>query len=132
MVHRDAVEFPGQNVWNPVVSIELDGVLNMWTGQTGEYDAWLEIRAGATNFIEALRQEGWDIVVVTHRPMAEVHQWLERMGLSSCISAVTRHAPPAKVHISPRAVCFNGDLGETLGDVMEFVAHWEKVTSVPS
>ena len=108
----------------PVVGVDLNGVLDLYTGWK-DPDHWDPPRPGAAAFLEQLTTGGFDVVVFTTRHAAGVRRWLREHGLLRHISAVTRRKPPAHVFVDDRAVCFRGDFGDTVRQVQAFKAHWE-------
>lgn len=112
------------NPVRPLVCVDLNGVLDAYTGWQ-DPDHWDPPRPGAREFLEALRQHGFDVVIFTTRHPVGVRRWLREHHLDMLVSAVTRRKPPAHVFIDDRAVCFRGDFNETLQQAVAFKAHWE-------
>ncbi len=104
--------------------VDLDGVLNAFDGWKGA-DYFHPPRPGAREFLRALNERGYRVVVLTVRWAPHVEQWLERHGLSEYVSLVTDKKPPAHAYIDDRAICFEGDFGKALDRVHAFKAHWE-------
>lgn len=110
---------------NSIVCVGLDGVLNDFDGWKGaEY--FHPPRPGAREFLAALHQKGYTIVVFTVRWKPHVEEWLARHGLAAYVSEVTDKKPPAHIYIDDRAFCFRGDFDEALASIAGFRAHWEK------
>ncbi len=108
----------------PVVCVDLDGVLNAFDGWRGA-DFFHPPRPGAREFLLGLRQRGYRVVVFTVRWAPHVTAWLEEHGLAPMVSEVTNQKPPAHVYVDDRAICFQGDFGATLEQIADFRAHWE-------
>jgi hypothetical protein len=108
----------------PAVCVDLDGVLNDFDGWKGA-EFFHPPRAGAKEFLKALNERGFRVIVFTVRWAPHVESWLECHGLREYISEVTDKKPPAHVYIDDRAVCFEGDFARTLDLVTRFKAHWE-------
>ena len=108
----------------PLACVDLNGVLDLYTGwqHPGHWDP---PRAGARQILEALRANGFDVVVFTTRHPAGVRRWLREHGLLDLVGAVTRRKPPAHVFIDDRVVCFIGDFADALKQAVAFKAHWE-------
>jgi len=108
----------------PIACVDLNGVLDDYAGWRGaaHFDP---PRAGAREFLAALRGRGYRIVVFTTRYPDDVWRWLREHELDGWIAEVTDRKPPAHVFVDDRAVCFRGDFVETLADIDRFAAHWE-------
>ena len=106
-----------------IVCVDLNGVLDDYQGWRGpkHFDG---PRAGAREFLEALVNRGYGVVVFTTRYAPDVWQWLRDYQLDSFIIDVTDRKPPAHVFVDDRAVCFRGDFGSTLREIELFSAHW--------
>jgi hypothetical protein len=108
----------------PIVCVDLNGVLDRYTGWKDPRH-WDPPRAGAGDFLRALSESGFDVVIFTTRHRVGVRQWLREHQLLDAVSAITDRKPPAHVFVDDRAVCFRGDFAETLEAVRSFTAHWE-------
>ena len=107
----------------PVVCVDLDGVLNLFDEYRGpEY--FHPPRAGAREFLLALRNSGYRVVVFTVRWHEWVRAWLQQHGLADCVDDVTDRKPPAHAYLDDRAVCFDGDFGAALQRIREFRPFW--------
>ncbi|MEA2693461.1 MAG: hypothetical protein QOJ16_2848 [Acidobacteriota bacterium] len=108
----------------PIVCVDWNGVLDSYTGWQGA-----EHRdppgTGAAEFLRALNEHGFRVVVFTTRYAPHVEAWLAEHGLAEWVSEVTDRKPAAFVFVDDRAVCFRGDFGTTLEEVLRFRAHWE-------
>ena len=113
------------NPVRPIVCVDLNGVLDGYTGWKGS-EHWDPPRPGAAAFLTGLAESGFDIVVFTTRHRVGVRRWLREHGLLGWVSAITDRKPPAHVFIDDRAVCFRGDFVATLEQVRSFSAHWEE------
>jgi len=109
---------------SPIVCVDLNGVLDSYTGWRGP-EHFDPPRTGAREFLESLAARGFDIVVFTTRHPDGVWEWLERFGLRPLVRDVTDRKPPAHVFVDDRAVCFRGDFAQTLRAIDTFAAHWE-------
>jgi phosphoglycolate phosphatase-like HAD superfamily hydrolase len=107
-----------------IVCVDLNGVLNLYDGFRGA-DYIHPPRPGAKEFLEALRERGYRVVVFTDRWAPQVEEWLERAGLRLFVEEVTDRKPPAHAFIDDRAICFRGDYAESLAALDAFRAHWE-------
>lgn len=104
------------------VVIEFDGVLNDLGAWRGEDDLGLP-REGAQALVAALREHGWEVVIVTHREPARVRGWLATHGFAE--RHAQREHPPATVTLSARALRFDGHFQGLLARLLSFKPHWE-------
>lgn len=106
-----------------IVCVDFNGVLDAYQGWRGpaHFDA---PRAGARDFLNALVDRGYAIVVFTTRYAPDVWRWLCEHGLQDLIADVTDRKPAAHVFVDDRAVCFRGDFASTLAEIDVFAAHW--------
>jgi hypothetical protein len=109
----------------PVVCVDLNGVLDRYTGWQDEKH-WDPPRAGADEFLRRLHERGFRVVVFTTRWADDARAWLGEHGLDRWVSEVTDRKPAAHVFVDDRAVCFRGDFAATLEEVARFRAHWEE------
>jgi hypothetical protein len=107
----------------PIVCVDFNGVLDRYEGWRGpnHFDA---PRAGAREFLEALSERGYTVVVFTTRYAPDVWQWLLAHDLDSLVADVTDRKPAAHVFVDDRAICFRGDFSSTLEEIDVFTAHW--------
>lgn len=108
-----------------VVCVDLNGVLDSYSGWQGETH-WDAPAPGAREFLRALHEHGWRIIVFTTRHYLDVQRWLSRHGLFEYVSEITDSKPAATVFVDDRAVCHRGDFATTLEQVLGFSAHWEQ------
>jgi len=109
----------------PIVCVDFNGVLDRYTGWQGP-DHSDPPGAGAAEFLCALNENGFRVVVFTTRYAPRVEEWLAEHGLAKWVAEVTDRKPAAFVFVDDRAVCFRGDYGRTLEEVLRFRAHWEE------
>jgi hypothetical protein len=108
----------------PVVCVDLNGVLDAYTGWKSP-EHWDPPVPGAEAFLRSLVEHGYRVVVFTTRWQDDARAWLEEHGLLRWVSEITDRKPAAHVFVDDRAVCFRGDFGEALQQVLRFRAHWE-------
>jgi cysteine desulfurase / selenocysteine lyase len=108
-----------------VVCVDLNGVLDTYTGWKGEQH-WDPPAPGAREFLRGLHEHGWRIIVFTTRHYLGVQRWLSRHGLFEYVSEITDIKPAATVFVDDRAVRHRGDFAATLEQVLSFNAHWEE------
>jgi len=106
------------------ILLDFDGVFNL-------YEGWVpgEIpppRPGIKEFLEALKDQGYSLVVFTARtPLEDVENWLLKNDLMLYIEDVTNIKIPAKLYIDDNAITFKGDYDTVLEQVSNFKPYWE-------
>ncbi|MFW6086762.1 MAG: hypothetical protein ACODAG_06115 [Myxococcota bacterium] len=110
--------------YKPTVCVDLDGVLNLYRGWKGE-DHWPGPRPGAKAFIEALLEDGYEVVVFTTRSMMRTAMWLYTHQFPWEQLEVSNVKPPAVAYIDDRAILFRGNFPAALQQLRHFKAHWE-------
>jgi hypothetical protein len=108
----------------PIVCVDLNGVLDAYSGWQGS-DHFDPPRPGAREFLAALRERGYSVVIFTTRYSQDVWDWAASHGLTQLIDDITDRKPAAHVFVDDRAVCFRGDFDATLCEIDAFSAHWE-------
>jgi hypothetical protein len=114
-----------------IACVDLNGVLDAYTGWRGaaHFDP---PRRGAREFLTALRQRSYRIVIFTTRYDRDVWAWARSHALDDLIDQVTDRKPAAHVFVDDRAVCFRGDFDATLREIDAFSAHWEAAAAPAS
>lgn len=112
---------------NPVVCVDLDGVLNVYDGWRAP-EFFHPPRPGAREFLRDLNEAGFEVIIFTVRYAPWVEKWLQECGLSDLVRGVTDRKPPAHVYLDDRAVCFRGDFRQALGQILSFRPHWEPLS----
>ena len=100
------------------ILIDLDGVLNTYTGN---YDEKFipPIREGAYEFIKDL-SENYKIVLFTSRNLLLASQWLIDNNLDGFIANVTNVKGPSFLIIDDRGLNFCGDYEKTKEQIYNF------------
>ena len=109
----------------PIACVDLNGVLDAYTGWRGA-DHFDPPRPGSREFLTALRERGFRVVIFTTRFGDDVKAWLDRYALADVVDEVTDRKPAAHVFVDDRAICFRGDFDATLREIDAFAAHWEQ------
>jgi hypothetical protein len=108
----------------PIVCVDLDGVLNLFDEWRGN-DYFHPPRPGAAEFLSALNDAGFEVVIHTVRWAPNVWHWLHKWGLATYVTSVTDRKLPAHVYIDDRAICFAGDFEDALQKARTFRAYHE-------
>lgn len=109
----------------PLVCVDLNGVLDAYTGWRGAQH-WDAPAEGAAMFLSELRANGCRVVVFTTRYYRDAWDWLARHGLSEFVTDVTDRKPAADVFLDDRGLPFRGDFDAALRDMASFRPHWER------
>lgn len=112
------------------ICVDLDGVLAQYSGWQGP-DHIGEPMPGAGEFLKALTDMGFEIVIHTTRDQAKVAKWLIENKISRIIdiahiSKITNQKVTAMAYIDDRAICFQGCFAETLTRLKYFSPWWKE------
>lgn len=111
------------------VVFDFDGVIHSYTsGWKGETVIPDPPVPGIAKAISDIRRAGYDVVVVSTRcatleGLAAVSMYLYEHGIK--VDAVKKEKPPAIVYIDDRAICFDGNPGNLLEQIVKFKP-WNK------
>ncbi len=109
------------------IMVDLDGVLNKFTGWTGQYEQY-EIADGALEFVTKLAGAAWRVIIFTARPdedLLNVYAWAEENGLFPAVHSITNRKFPAAHYIDDKALRFDGDYNLMLQSIEHATPHWE-------
>ena len=109
-----------------VISIDLDGVLNTYSGHR-DYDEnkICPIKEGAYGFLEKLSKI-FDIEIFTVRDKKLVENWVKENNISKFISKVTdKKNPYSQILLDDRAIQFKGDYIKTYQEIIDFKPYWK-------
>lgn len=110
----------------PVICVDFNGVLDQYTGWTGEV-RYTPPAIGVKQFLCELRKYFNTVVIFTATmPLEDVETWLILHNLDGYVDYVTNHKVPAEVYVDDRAVCHRGNFNETLQQAISFDPHWKK------
>lgn len=112
------------------VCIDFNGVLDTYTGWTKDMIDGTEYgpRPGVQEFLEQVNELGYRPVILTAIEPFAVMAWLKKYGLWHLIHDVTNIKPAAIAYIDDRAIQFNGDFQEVLGQLIGFKPYWMEGT----
>lgn len=108
------------------VCVDLDGVLAQYDGWKGPHYIGPP-RDGAREFLKALVKAGYQVIIHTTRKSLVVSEWLRQYDMKHLVVLVTSEKRPALAYIDDRAIPFEGDFGDCLEAVKEFVPYWRRV-----
>lgn len=106
------------------VCVDFDGVL-------AEYDGWKgpgnfgDPLPGAIAFLREVNDLGMKVIILTTRDPVGVRYWLYQHKIGHLVDRVTREKPPAVAYIDDRNICFRGDFGRTLWELVRFTPYWK-------
>lgn len=107
-----------QQKFKRVLLIDLDGVLNTYTGDFDK-DFIPPIKDGAENFLKILSKD-YEIKLFTTRNRLLASKWVFENHLDSYISDITNVKDLAYLHIDDRCLNFNGDYSSMIKQIEEF------------
>ena len=95
------------NMSNRTILIDLDGVLNLYTGN---YDKEIipSIKEGAEEFLKKLSKE-YNIKLFTARNKILTFKWLKKNKIDKYFTDITNIKEPAWLYIDDRCIKFEGD-----------------------
>jgi hypothetical protein len=104
-----------------IIALDFDSVLHQyskWTGPTPEEPPV----AGAQEFVRSLVDDGFEVVVFSHRAATTagkegIIEWLVEYGFPAM--DVSDRKPPAEVFVDDRAVRFEGDFDATYAFIVD-------------
>ena len=101
-----------------IILIDLDGVLNTYTGNYDE-NYIPPIKAGALEFLSIL-SEKYKIKIFTSRNPKSVSEWVEQNNLSSFIDGITNIKEPSYLIIDDRCIKFDGNYSDLNEQIENF------------
>ena len=109
----------------PVVCVDLNGVLDQYTGWNGLVETFPPAE-GADRFLTELRKRFNTVVVFTAiQPLSVAEGWLVETGLDKYVDYITSFKIPAQLYIDDKGIQHRGDFDETLRLIDSFVPHWK-------
>ncbi len=101
-----------------VILIDLDGVLNKYTGEYQE-NYIPEIQDGALLFIKNLSKK-YNVKLFTTREKQLVLRWIKEHKIEEYVSDVTNTKEPAWLYIDDRCVKFEGNFDKLTKQIETF------------
>ena len=108
--------------YKPCVCLDFDGVIHAYERWTGKTDIPNPPVDGIEEFLQTLKNRGYDIAVVSARADEEagrlaIIQWMKAHGLYDYVWRVSDAKPAAVAYVDDRGVRFNGDFAEALAEI---------------
>ena len=100
------------------ILIDLDGVLNTYTGRFDE-DFIPPIKDGALDFIKDLAID-YKIIIFTSRNLLLASEWIIKNGLREYIDDLTNIKRPCYLFIDDRCIKFNGSYYNLKTQIADF------------
>ena len=116
-------EISGQ-MYKKTIAIDLDGVLDEYTGKYDE-NKIPDIRNGAKEFIIKL-SNNYKLVLFTTRDSNLAKEWLIKNEINQYFSEITNAKPLAHIYLDDRALKFNGDYDKTLEEIKSYKVYYKK------
>jgi phosphoglycolate phosphatase-like HAD superfamily hydrolase len=102
------------------LAIDFDGVIHSykqgWTGEEPED----EPMPGVEESLQKLKENGWELVIMSTRDPQRIYEWLDQYELSDYFDGVTNTKIPAKLYIDDRGYHF-----ENWDDTLDFVENFK-------
>lgn len=105
-------------MFKKTILIDLDGVLNNYTGNYNE-NIIPPAKIGVKEFLEDLHKN-YEIKLFTTRNSLIAKKWLEDNNLDIYFSDVTNKKEPAWLYIDDRCIRFEGNYEKLYNDIMNF------------
>ena len=110
------------------VCVDWNGVLDTYQGWQGP-DFTYPPREGVGEFLYALMQRGYHVIIYSSRKADLIWHWLRENDLDGFVSDVVSDCkPPAIAYIDDRGIRFEGDFGDVLIELDTFareeLPHW--------
>ena len=105
-------------MFKKTILVDLDGVLNTYTGKYDE-NCIPPIKDGAYKFLEKLYQN-YDIKIFTTRNNLLASKWIIENKLDKFISDITSFKSPAYLTIDDRCLNFRGDFNKIYEEIENF------------
>ena len=121
---RDDMCYLCYNNTPKVIALDFDATLADYDGWKGS-DHKGHLLDGAKEFLEELVDLGFELVIVTARPVGGIQEWLENNKIDHLIKTVSNMKIGAFCYIDDRAITFHNNYKDTLEKIKNFVP-WYK------
>lgn len=124
LIGREDMCYVCYNITPKVIALDFDATLADYDGWKGS-DHKGRLLDGAKEFLEELVSLGFELVIVTARPIEGIQEWLEENKIDHLIKAVSNMKIGAFCYIDDRAITFHNNYEETLEKIKNFTP-WYK------
>ena len=111
-------------IFKKKILIDLDGVLNTYTGNFDE-NYIPEIKEGAEEFLKEISEE-YEIKLFTTRNKLQASKWVYENKLEKFITDVTSEKQISWLYIDDRSITFKGDYKELKNSIENFKVWYKK------
>lgn len=124
-VGRESMCYVCYNKLPKLIALDFDATI-------AEYDGWRgpdhkgKLLDGAKEFIEELNELGFELHLVTSRPVEGIQEWLEKNKIGHLIKSVTNLKIAAHLYIDDRAIQFDNNYEEVIEKVKSFSPLWKR------
>ena len=80
----------------------------------------------ARESLQALKDKGYRLIIVSSRPTDTIREWLDKYEMSHFFDDVSNIKHPAKYYIDDHAIRFERKLDNPWKNVLEFIDYEEK------
>ena len=116
-------EFLSNYQFKKTIAIDLDGVLDEYTGKY-DVNKIPDIRNGAKEFIIKLSKD-YKLILFTTRDSKLAKEWLIKNNIDKYFSDITNTKPLAYIYLDDRALKFNGNYDDTLNAIKNYKVYWK-------
>jgi hypothetical protein len=123
-VGRDNMCYVCYNKQPKIIALDFDATI-------ADYDGWQgpdhkgELLEGAREFMEVLVESGYELHIVTSRPIGGIQEWVEDNRIDHLIKGITNLKMAAFCYLDDRALPFNNNFDEALEAIKNFTP-WYK------
>ena len=116
-------EFLSNYQFKKTIAIDLDGVLDEYTGKY-DVNKIPDIRNGAKDFIIELSKD-YKLILFTTRDSKLAKEWLIKNNIDKYFSDITNTKPLAYIYLDDRALKFDGNYDDTLNAIKNYKVYWK-------
>ncbi len=109
------------------IAVDFDGVIHKYSqGFQGLHNAYDVPYEDARESLQALKDKGYRLIIVSSRPTDTIREWLDKYEMSHFFDDVSNIKHPAKYYIDDHAIRFERKLDNPWKNVLEFIDYEEK------
>lgn len=123
-VGREKMCYICYNEQPKIVALDFDATIADYDGWKGPDHKGM-LLDGAKEFLEELVDMGFELVIMTSRPLGGIPEWLEENEIDHLIKDITNHKIAAYCYLDDRAISFRNDFEEAIKKIKTFVP-WYK------